>query len=520
MASSDIIEKKKALKQKETSESALQKEDKKNEIDDADKKKREDIQIVQVPSLGTLLFNCFFSSDYIVFTSFFLLALESYLLKKIIATVEYTNIDYKAYMEQIYMVMKLGNYKYDTIYGDTGALVYPAGHYWIFKFLRDLTIDRKEEGAFGIERISEGQVVFKALYLATMALSCIACIVKGGVYPAITFLLVLSKRLHSIYVLRMFNDCFTTLLMLLTSLLLCLIPLISRMIIEDGKKNNLSEKFYMDDATNFTFLLSTATVFIFSCAVSIKMNALLYLPAVLVILSWMNFRGKFFLVRMGFLVTFGVALQFLIGYPFIKEDIGAYFNTAFNFKRKFLYIWSINWQFIPEEIFLSDLFSSSLLILQITTLWIFINGKWLKPLRESNGNISTISLLIKMIKSAIGQDIGEKPLNIPALDGTHILYTLVTCNYIGVIFSRSLHYQFLSWYHWTIPLLLSFGLNTSREKDCLKKKILKLSFAFWWYVLHELCWNIYMPKWGSSLLLVTLNSVLLVLSYMNYKPSL
>lgn len=481
------------------------------------KQSPEEIQIIQAPSLGALIYNCIFSPQYIVFVSFGFFMAESYALKKIIASVAYTNIDYKAYMEQIYMVTKFDNYKYDTIYGDTGPLVYPAGHFWIYKFLKDLTTGWKVEGAFGIERISEGQTVFKALYLVTLVLSLVTCIVKGGVYPAITALLLLSKRLHSIYVLRLFNDCFTTALMLLTALAMCLIPAASRMIIEEGKNNNLSEEFYMDDASNFSLLLSFAVMFFFSCGVSVKMNALLYLPAVLIILSWLNFRGKGFLLRMGALVSFGVALQFLIGYPFIKEDIFAYFATAFNFKRKFLYIWSINWQFIPQEIFESDIFSTSLLVLQITTLWIFIDNKWLKPLRTSNGNISTISLLTRMVQYSLGLKT-EKPVTVSDLTCKHILYMMATCNLIGVVFSRSLHYQFLSWYHWSIPLLLSFGLNTANENDSLKMKIAKTCAAFCWYALHELCWNIYMPQWWSSLLLVTLNSGLLASAYFSYIP--
>ncbi|XBW37835.1 hypothetical protein QEN19_003410 [Hanseniaspora menglaensis] len=478
-----------------------------------------EIKLVEMPSFKLLIYNCMFSSEYIFFTSFLLIVLESYILNKIIATFEYTNIDYKAYMEQILMVTKFHNYKYDTIFGDTGPLVYPAGHFWIFKFLKDLTINWKIENAFGIERISEGQVVFKALYLVTTVLSFAACVITGNVYPAITAVLVLSKRLHSIYVLRLFNDCFTTILMVCTALFLCLIPSISSMIIEDGKANNLNEEFYLDDASNFSLLVSFIVVFMYSSSVSVKMNALLYFPAILLILSWLNFKGKKFLLRMSVLIAFGVALQFLVAYPFIREDMKAYFSTAFNFSRKFEYIWSVNWQFIPRDVFESDIFSKTLLILQVTTLWVFLNGKWLKPLRSANKNISTTELLTIMIKISLGLE-KQSFLNLPELNSAHILYIMTTCNYIGVIFCRSLHYQFLSWYHWSIPLLLSFGLNTANPIDKLKNKLIKIFFAFCWYALHEICWNIYMPKWWSSLLLVALNSLLLVLNFINYQPEL
>ena len=41
-----------------------------------------------------------------------------------------------------------------------------------------------------------------------------------------------------------------------------------------------------------------------------------------------------------------------------------------------------------------------------------------------------------------------------ALDIEHILTVMLTGNYIGIVFCRSLHYQFYSWYYFSIPYLL------------------------------------------------------------------
>ena len=251
---------------------------------------KEEIKIVEKPSLSALIYNTLFSYEYIIFVAVLIVIFESFLLKKIIATVAYTNIDYKAYMEQIRSVTRDNNYQYDTIRGDTGPLVYPAGHYWIFKFLRDLTISWKDnDNAYGVERISEGQEVFRVLYLATLVFSFLICLASGGIYPALTGLLACSYRLHSIYVLRLFNDGFTTFLVLLSILMLVAIKLIRDVIIDEGKKNNLDDEFINDDATNFSLLISFAVMFLYSAAVSVKMNALLYLPAILLVLCWLNY---------------------------------------------------------------------------------------------------------------------------------------------------------------------------------------------------------------------------------------
>ena len=55
------------------------------------------------------------------------------------------------------------------------------------------------------------QQIFCLLYLAVLATTC-GIYYKAGTIPNwVLFLLPLSKRLHSIYVLRLFNDCWEVL---------------------------------------------------------------------------------------------------------------------------------------------------------------------------------------------------------------------------------------------------------------------------------------------------------------------
>lgn len=92
-----------------------------------------------------------------------------------------------------------GERDYLKLYGDTGPLVYPAAHVYIYHFLYSLTNEGRD--------IKLGQYIFIGLYLATLAL-VMQCYRRAGVPPYIYPLLVLSKRVHSIFLLRLFNDCF------------------------------------------------------------------------------------------------------------------------------------------------------------------------------------------------------------------------------------------------------------------------------------------------------------------------
>jgi len=109
-----------------------------------------------------------------------------------------TEIDWKAYMQQVNQYIA-GERDYIKIYGDTGPLVYPAAHVYIYRLLYYFTDEGRD--------IRLAQNVFIALYLAALIL-VFQCYIKAGAPPYIFPLLVLSRRLHSIFLLRLFNDGF------------------------------------------------------------------------------------------------------------------------------------------------------------------------------------------------------------------------------------------------------------------------------------------------------------------------
>lgn len=90
----------------------------------------------------------------------------------------------------------------------------------------------------------------------------------------------------------------------------------------------------------------------FSAALSVKMNILLYLPGLLVVL--IKSFGLYDALYCLFTI-FGV--QVLVALPFLQHDPQAYLNNAFELSRIFLYKWTVNWRFISEPQFLSKSFS-------------------------------------------------------------------------------------------------------------------------------------------------------------------
>ncbi|CAO2631304.1 Dol-P-Man:Man(5)GlcNAc(2)-PP-Dol alpha-1,3-mannosyltransferase [Lemmus lemmus] len=243
-----------------------------------------------------------------------------------------TEIDWKAYMAQVEGVLN-GTYDYTQLQGDTGPLVYPAGFVYIFMVLYYATGQGTD--------ISMAQNIFAVLYLVTLLLVFLIYHQTSKVPPFVFFFMCCaSYRVHSIFVLRLFND-----------------PVAMALLF-------LSINLFLAHHWGWGCCC-------FSLAVSVKMNVLLFAPGLLFLL----------LTQFGFLgalpkLAICAAIQVVLGLPFLLENPIGYLSRSFDLGRQFLFQWTVNWRFLPEAIFLHRAFHLALLAAHLTLLLMFALCRW------------------------------------------------------------------------------------------------------------------------------------------------
>ncbi|KAF4608372.1 dolichyl-P-Man:Man(5)GlcNAc(2)-PP-dolichol alpha-1,3-mannosyltransferase [Pleurotus pulmonarius] len=362
---------------------------------------------------------------------------DAVLTQLIVRFIPYTEIDWETYMAQVAVILK-GETNYSMVSGPTGPLVYPAGHVHIHRLLYKIT----DAG----QNMALSQQIYAGLYVSSLILTC--CIYrKAGAPNWLLLALPLSKRLHSIYVLRLFNDCWSV-----TAALAAV----------------LAYQLEMDDLA----------VLLYSAALSIKMSVLLYLPGLLVLLY----------KRRGLLTTFRqmitiLSFQAVIARTFIKSDLSAYINGAFDLSRVFLFKWTVNWRMLGEELFLDRRWAAGLLVGHISVLVAF-GYRWCRP---DGGPFATIMR---------GMSRPGTPAGLMPVTPDYVATVLFTSNLIGILFARSLHYQFYSWYAQQLPFLVF------RTRYAMPIKLALL-------VAVEFAWNVYPSTNLSSSILLLAHSLLL-----------
>lgn len=295
-----------------------------------------------------------------------------------------------------------GERQYSKITGPTGPLVYPALHVYIYTALYHLT----DEGT----NILRAQVIFAGLYLTTLAV-VLACYRRVAAPPWLLVPLALSKRLHSIFVLRLFNDCWAAL--------------------------GLWVAVYLLQRRRWA-----AGTLVWGLGLGVKMTLLLAAPGVGVVL--LQGAGLASAVGSGLSVLLS---QVVLAAPFLTRNTGVdYFLRAFDLGRQFLYKWTVNWRFVGEDTFLSKGFAIGLLIVHATLLLTFLQTKWIRPTASSLGEF-----VAKHLGRANGSELAKVSQKISP---TFIMDTVLGSMVIGLLCARSLHYQFYAYLGWATPYLL------------------------------------------------------------------
>ncbi|KAH4594251.1 hypothetical protein HBI62_241970 [Parastagonospora nodorum] len=368
-----------------------------------------------------------------------LLVVDAALCGVVIEKIPYTEIDWTTYMQHIALIIK-GERDYTKITGSTGPLVYPGAHVWIYKQLFKITDEGRD--------IQRAQYIFALVYLGTLAL-VFQCYRKARVPPYVFPLLILSKRLHSIFLLRCFNDCFAVLG--LFAALFC----------------------YQRDQWHIGS-------FLFATGLNVKMSLLLPLPAM----------GVLMIMKLGSREAMTHAMiifqtTVLFGYPFRKAAF-SYFGRAFELSRQFTYKWTVNWRFVSEETFLSKPFALGLLSVHVTLLITFFLTRWIKPSKRTPKQFLKI-----IMPQAEPRDQDTMALRITPNFTMTVLLTAMT---IGMLCARSLHYQFYAYIAWATPFLLwKAGFHPV------------LQYALW--AAQEWAWNVYPSTSVSSGVVVAVLAV-------------
>ncbi|GAA5890456.1 hypothetical protein JCM6882_002927 [Rhodosporidiobolus microsporus] len=380
-----------------------------------------------------------------------LLAWEAVVCVAILKKVRYTEIDFSTYLQQAELFLN-GERDYSQIRGESGLCYYPAAHLYLYSLLYYLVRPIFGEVDGVPARIVGGhlqlaQLAFAGVYVLSLGLVFVLYSRNKKLPQYLLPILCVSKRLHSIYVLRMFNDA------------LCMLFLYAALVLYTDLSGSRTSR----------RLKWVGGTVLFALALNTKMSILLFLPALLYTLFVYHSP-----LTCLFHTLLLLASQLLLALPFIRPSstspsallkavlsdpsspstlsslsdaalpLRTYLTQAYSLSRSFLYEFTVNWRWLQdEELFLSKGFANALLAAHALGLALFA-VRW----AEEEGGVG--SLLLRGLRH---------PMRRPArreLTAERVTTLFFTSNFIGVLCARSLHPQFYAWIAWQGPWMV-FG---------------------------------------------------------------
>ncbi len=141
--------------------------------------------------------------------------------------------------------------------------------------------------------------------------------------------------------------------------------------------------------------------------------------------------------------------QLLLGLPFLLENPYGYILRSFELSRQFLFVWTVNWRFLPLAVFESRYFHALLLGLHLLCLVIFFFTRWKRFAIQCSPWLGSQSVMY------VGSE-GVVLLNILTWKTSHGYNTCI-CVWCSQIV-RWLQYNIWSWYNicicvWCIDMI-------------------------------------------------------------------
>lgn len=374
-----------------------------------------------------------------------------------------------------------GSRDYYYFTGDTGPLVYPGLHVYIYRALHYVTDGGKD--------ILKAQIIFGVVYLLSLSV-VMACYRRAKVSTQ-TLKIIGEKRIEIIWLLTKL------------SLGACICVPASHFVEEDAQ--------YIS-ASPFQRLFCGG-LFVVRCLslpeamVDFRQHLVLsgtgrqdertnrcagtsghFAPGIGTRKSYHAADGHWpvagiFILLAQYQTSMLILGQILWGFEFIRQDPYTYFPQAFQLTRQFMYKWTVNWRFIDEKQFLSWQFSAFLLASHVALLVLFGATRWIKPFGRGLKDLIRITW-----NSADGPY--DQFAIAQRMTPSFIMTTLFTANAIGMLYARSLHYQFYSWTAWATPWLLAGGAK------------FEPAYVYLIWATQEWAWNTYPSTKQSSLAVV------------------
>ena len=265
--------------------------------------------------------NLLFKWEYFPLLAILLVFGEYVLCTLIIHKIPYTEIDWRAYMQEVEGPFVHNDWNYTNLGGRYRPACVSCG---VCLYLRRYETCGRLESCYGRNKPREGPVgdydrpvdIQIYIYSKPSACSCHVWSSAPEKYATMGMYFDMPVKTNTfIFVLRLFND-------------------------------GIAMGFLYAALLLFTKQRWTLGCILFSIAFSVKMNIILFAPALFLLL--LKATG---IVGTVMNIVLCAVIQVLLGLPFMMEDFWGYINGSFELGRVFKFKWTVNWKFYQKKFF-------------------------------------------------------------------------------------------------------------------------------------------------------------------------